>query len=171
MYIHVSQKGGPTKVSAATPLPCMCASFRRAARALTQIYEDALRSHGLRATQFTILQALSLTGEISQGDLGELLALDSTTLTRTLRLIRARGWIEERPGRDRRERRIKLSSAGRRKFLRALVAWERLQTRLRSRVGLAQWNEWMGAATEISRQFAAPNKKQPMKAVSKNVRS
>ena len=85
-----------------TPLPCMCASFRRAARALTHVYDEALRPQGLRATQFTILQALSLTGEISQGDLGDLLVLDSTTLTRTLRLMRTRGWIKERPGKDRR---------------------------------------------------------------------
>lgn len=130
----------------------MCASFRRAARALTQVYDDALRPHGLRATQFTILQALSLTGEISQGDLGELLALDSTTLTRTLRLMRGRGWIGERPGKDRRERWLQLSAGGRRQFQRASVPWQRLQTRLRSRVGSANWNEWLGTAAEISRQ-------------------
>ena len=134
------------------PLPCMCASFRRAARALTQVYDDALRPQGLRATQFTILQALSLTGEISQGDLGGLLVLDSTTLTRTLRLMRARGWIEEHPGNDRRERRLQLSAAGRRQFKRASVPWQELQTRLRSRVGSASWNEWLGVATEISRE-------------------
>ena len=139
-----------------TPLPCMCASLRRAARALTQVYDDALRPHGLRATQFTILQALSLTGEISQGDLGDLLVLDSTTLTRTLRLMRARGWIEERPGKDRRERWLQLSVSGRRQFKRASVPWQELQTRLRSSVGSASWNEWLGVATEISRQTSAP---------------
>jgi DNA-binding MarR family transcriptional regulator len=133
------------------PLPCMCASFRRAARALTQVYDDALRPQGLRVTQFTILQALSLTGEISQGDLGDLLALDSTTLTRTLRMMRAHGWIEERLGKDRRERWLQPSAAGRRQFKRASVPWQELQTRLRSRVGSASWNEWLGAATEISR--------------------
>ena len=138
-----------------TTLPCMCASFRRAARALTQVYDDALRPQGLRATQFAILQALSLTGEVSQGDLGNLLVLDSTTLTRTLRLMRARGWIEERPGKDRRERRLQLSVSGRRQFKRASVPWQELQTRLRSRVGSASWNEWLGAATEVSRQTSA----------------
>lgn len=139
-----------------TPLPCMCASFRRAARALTQVYDEALRPQGLRVTQFTILQALSLTGEILQGDLGDLLALDSTTLTRTLRLMRARGWIEEQPGKDRRERWLQLSVAGRRQFKRASVPWQELQTRLRSRASSARWNEWLRAATEISRQTREP---------------
>lgn len=141
------------------PLPCMCASFRRAARALTQMYDDALRPHGLRGTQFTILQALSITGEVSQGDLGSLLVLDSTTLTRTLRRMRTHGWIEERPGEDRRERWLKLSAAGRRQFNRASGAWEELQTRLRSRVGSASWSEWLRTATEISGQISEPDLK------------
>ncbi|MGA7907841.1 MAG: MarR family transcriptional regulator [Candidatus Sulfotelmatobacter sp.] len=137
-----------------TPLPCMCASFRRTARALTQVYDDALRPLGLRATQFTILQALALTGEISQGELGDLLVLDSTTLTRTLRLMRARGWIEERPGTDRRERWLQLSAAGRRQFKRASGPWKELQTQLRSRAGADSWDQWLGVATEISRQVS-----------------
>jgi len=61
---------------------CLSASFRRAARVLNQHYETALRSLGLKAPQFTLLQALSLTGEVSQRDLGEILAVDSTTLIR-----------------------------------------------------------------------------------------
>jgi hypothetical protein len=48
-----------TPLSRVPNLPCMCASFRRAARVLTQLYDDALRPLGLRTTQFTILQALS----------------------------------------------------------------------------------------------------------------
>src|SRR5216684_2606103 len=91
-------------------LPCMCASFRRASRALTQMYDDALRPLGLRATQFTILQVLSLAGEVSQGELGRLLVMDSTTLTRTLRILSAQGWIANRPGKDRRERWLRLTS-------------------------------------------------------------
>lgn len=131
-------------------LPCLCANFRRASRALTQLYDDALRPLGLRVTQFTILQALALTSEISQGELGHLLVMDSTTLTRTLRLMRTRGWIEERPGKDRRERWLRLSAAGQRKFQRAGVPWQAVQSRLLSRFGQARWNQLLEAATEMS---------------------
>src|ERR1700692_4205653 len=93
------------------PLPCLCASFRRASRALTQHYDAALRPIGLRGTQFTLLQALSLAGEVSQGTLGEILAIDSTTLTRTLAIMGRRGWIASRSGEDRRERWLSLSEA------------------------------------------------------------
>ena len=85
-------------------LPCLCANLRRGRRSLTRLYDEALRPLGLRATQFTILQVLECTGEISQGELGKLLATDSTTLTRTLQVMARHRWIAERRGTDRRER-------------------------------------------------------------------
>jgi hypothetical protein len=48
-----------------------------------------IRLLGLRATQFTLLQALSQAGEVSQRTLGGILAIDSTTLTRTLAIMGA----------------------------------------------------------------------------------
>ena len=72
--------------------------MRRASRALTQLYEDSLRPLGLRGSQFTILQTLSLAGEVSQGELGQMLAMDSTTLTRTLAIMSRRGWVARRLG-------------------------------------------------------------------------
>jgi len=122
-------------------LPCMCASFRRTARALTQVYDEALRSLGLRTTQFTILQALSLAGEVSQGQLGEILALDSTTLTRTLAIMRRRKWIETRRGSDGRERLLSLSEAGRAQLDRASPSWQGVQDRLQSQFGDERWGE------------------------------
>ncbi len=122
-------------------LPCLCANFRRTVRALTQLYEDALRPLGLRGTQFTMLQALSLAGEVSQGQLGEILALDSTTLTRTLAIMDRRGWIARRRGRDGREWRLSLSKAGRKEFERVSPEWERLQERLHAQLGEQRWKQ------------------------------
>jgi DNA-binding MarR family transcriptional regulator len=114
----------------------MCASFRRTSRALTQLYEDALRPIGLRATQFTVLQTLSLAGEVTQGELGQILAMDSTTLTRTLATMGRHGWIAKRRGEDRREWRMRLSKAGETQFKQALPHWEKAQTRLRRWLGV-----------------------------------
>ena len=122
-------------------LPCMCASFRRAVRALTQLYDQALRPLGLRTTQFTILQALSLAGEVSQGQLGEILAMDSTTLTRTLAIMKRRKWIETHRGSDGRERLLSLSEAGRAQLDRVSPAWQSVQDRLQSQFGDERWGE------------------------------
>jgi DNA-binding MarR family transcriptional regulator len=116
-------------------LPCMCASLRRTARALTQLYEDALRPTGLRATQFTVLQALSLAREVTQAELGQILAMDSTTLTRTLTIMSRHGWIAKCRGEDRREWRIRLSGTGKAQFKRALPHWQKAQTQLRRQLG------------------------------------
>ncbi|MGB6387594.1 MAG: MarR family winged helix-turn-helix transcriptional regulator [Terriglobales bacterium] len=121
-------------------LPCMCAGLRRASRALTQFYEEELRSAGLRATQFTVLQVLSFVGELTQGELGRMLAMDSTTLTRTLKIMNRHGWIGRRRGSDRREWRLRLSKAGVVQLRRALPRWEKVQTQLRLQFGEGQWD-------------------------------
>ncbi len=117
----------------------MCGSFRRTARALTQMYEETMRPVGLRSSQFTILQALELAGEVTQGRLGEMLAMDSTSLTRTLGIMKRAKWVSEERGEDRRERRIRLSAAGKAKLKRAWPIWEKVQARLRKKMGKQKW--------------------------------
>lgn len=117
----------------------MCSSFRRTSRALTQLYEKALQPIGLRATQFTILQALALAGEVTQGQLGEMLAMDSTTLTRTLTIMAREGWIADHRGEDRRQRWLQLAKAGEAQLRRALPLWEKVQSRVRRQVGDPLW--------------------------------
>jgi DNA-binding MarR family transcriptional regulator len=119
----------------------MCANVRRAARTLTQRYDEALRPLGLTITQFTILQALSLSGEPTQGELGEILAMDSTTLTRTLAIMEGHGWIAKKYGTDRRERRLRLTRAGESEFNRAVPYWQSAQENLRKRLGKRRWDE------------------------------
>jgi DNA-binding MarR family transcriptional regulator len=131
-------------------LPCMCGSFRRTSRALTQLYETALRPLGLRATQLSILQVLSLAGEVSQGQLGGMLAMDSTSLTRTLAIMVRQGWIVERPGKDRRERWLCLSRGGEAQLRRALPVWEKVQSHLRRQLGDQAWNSLLQLTRQVT---------------------
>jgi DNA-binding MarR family transcriptional regulator len=128
----------------------MCASLRRTSRVLTQLYEDALRPTGLRGTQFTVLQALSLAGEVTQGQLGEILAIDSTTLTRTLNIMGRHGWIAKRRGKDRREWRMRLSRAGQIQFKQALPQWEKAQTYVRRHLGKELSDNLMTLTQEVT---------------------
>jgi DNA-binding MarR family transcriptional regulator len=131
-------------------LPCTCASFRRASRLLSQIYEDALRPLGMRATQFTILQAFSLAGEVSQGQLGQMLGMDSTTLTRTLTIMSRQGWITKRRGEDRREWRMRLSKKGEAQFKSAMPFWQQAQDGLRERLGNQLSDNLMKLTNEVT---------------------
>jgi DNA-binding MarR family transcriptional regulator len=132
------------------PLPCACATLRRAARAVTQLYDRELRPTGLKTAQFTLLQALSSTGSVTQGRLGRLLSLDSTTLSRTLRPLEGRRLIRCDRGEDRRERRLELTAAGRRELARAGPAWARAQERLRSRLGDRQWGALLADLSTVA---------------------
>ena len=129
------------KSSTMPTLPCMCANLRRATRVITQRYDEALRPLGLTITQFTILQALSLVGDITQGKLGEILAMASTNLTRTLDVMSKQGWIAKNYGTDRRERRLRLTRAGKSELNRAAPHWQGAQEALRVRLGKQRWDD------------------------------
>lgn len=143
------------KTTPVPDLPCLCANLRRASRALTQIYDEALRPVGLRGPQFTILQTLSIAGEITQGRMATILALDSTTLTRTLAIMARQGWIARREGSDRREWRIQLSKAGRSKFERALPHWEKAQALARKKLGERGWGDAMKFSNDVTKAIVA----------------
>ena len=143
MYIQTMKQPGLSPRNEIVSLPCACANLRRAARIVTQRYDQQLQPAGIKATQFTLLQALTRTGSISQGNLGELLGLDSTTLTRTLALLRRKGWIQTKPGQDRREVRLTLTAEGKRKYLSALRYWQSAQRQLRRVLGEAGWKQMM----------------------------
>jgi DNA-binding MarR family transcriptional regulator len=138
MYQHLLMKPHPSRASPGS-LGCACANLRRVTRAVTQLYDDALRPQGLRITQFTLLQVLARRGALTQGALAAFLAADSTTLSRTLKPLTAAGWIRGFPGGDRRERHLELTPAGRRALERATPAWEGVQGRLRKRLGERAW--------------------------------
>jgi DNA-binding MarR family transcriptional regulator len=131
-------------------LECLCASFRRASRAISQHYDEAMRPLGLTPTQFTILQALSLTGTVHQGRLGEILAMDTTTLTRTLEIMARRGWVEKLPGSDRRERQLRLARPGFDQLNRALPVWQKVQSRLRRKLGGEPWQALMTLTNKVT---------------------
>jgi len=116
-------------------LPCVYATLRRADRAVTALYDSQLRASGYRATQFTLLQVLLLSGEINQRRLGETLALDSTTLTRSLAPLFGSGLITGRPGTDRRERLLRLTPKGKREHRRLTRHWDQAQRILRTEMG------------------------------------
>ena len=120
-------------------LDCVCASLRRAARAATQRYEAALKGSGIKLTQFTLLWALDRLGPAPQSALVKFLALDATTLSRTLRPLAKAGWIREGDSADARETRWELTPAGQRKLLRTIPIWERAQHDFRGRIGKKKW--------------------------------
>ena len=112
---------------------CRCLAARRNARAITRYFEAKLRRHGLKATQFSLLASLALTGPKPMRDLAELLGLERTTLTRNAALLERNGWIDVDPPKDRRERPLRLTASGRQKLEAAYPDWKAAQDSLAER--------------------------------------
>src|SRR5918996_5451194 len=119
---------------------CYCLAARRAARAITRLYEKKLRPHGLRATQFSILAALALKGPTPVNELAELLGLERTTLTRSAALLERNGWIAAAQSEDARKHPLRLTEAGRRKLEGAFPAWKEVQELVGQKI--ADGGEW-----------------------------
>ena len=135
-------------------LSCACATLRRAAPAVTRIYNRELRATQLERTQYTLLMALKVTGETTQGRLGRLLALDTTTLTCVLMPLRKRGWIAVQPGNDRRERLLRLTPSGNVKLGHSRRHWQRAQEGLRQGLGEPTWSQMGKLLAEVTRVSA-----------------
>jgi DNA-binding MarR family transcriptional regulator len=137
------------------PLPCACQNLRRATRTVTRIYDQELRKAGLEVTQFGLLTALAIVGEANQKRLGAGFAMDSTTLTRTLGLLREQGWVRVKPGKDKRERLFSLTAEGRRQMAKAQPHWEAAERRLRRSLGETGWNSVKEILSQLTKSAIA----------------
>jgi DNA-binding MarR family transcriptional regulator len=131
-------------------LPCACQNLRRLTRVVTRIYDQELRTAGVEIAQFGLLTALAAVGEANQKRLSAGFAMDSTTLTRTLGLLRKQGWVRAMRGKDRRERLFSLTAVGKRQLAMAQPHWERAERRLRKELGEAAWKNMREMVTGLT---------------------
>ena len=140
---------------------CLCFRARRVSRALTRMYDEALRPLGIQATQLTLLNAVTMTaGRGTVGRLAEILAMDQTTLSRNLRPLEKAKLVRiDRLPNDRRVRVARLTPAGERLVEAALPLWTEAHARVVTTLGT-------DAAAELRERFdavvtASPNPHQP----------
>jgi DNA-binding MarR family transcriptional regulator len=145
-----AQAFGTQPAGALFELPCACQNLRRVTRVVTRIYDQELRTAGLEITQFGLLTALVAIGEANQKRLSAGFAMDSTTLTRTLGLLRKQDWVRVRHGKDRRERLFSLTKAGKRQLAEAQPYWERAEQRLRQKLGEAGWKSMTRTVSRVT---------------------
>lgn len=116
---------------------CLCLASRRAARAITRSFDQALKEHGLKATQFTLLASLALKGPQPIGALADFIGVERTTLTRNLAVVEKQGLVALRRGEDARSHVASITPAGNRTLKRAFAPWRAAQDRLTGSMGLS----------------------------------
>ena len=118
---------------------CVCGSIRKAARAVTQLYDEVLRPTGLRVTQLGILGATMAMEPVTVTRLAEATVTDRTTLTRNLKLLEKQGLIRVNAGNDRREREVTLTDRGRKAVAKAYPLWQKAQHQVVNSLGEERW--------------------------------
>ena len=122
---------------------CTARKLRRATRAISSLYDEAMRPTGLRHSQMGLLVSLALVGEATVSKLASLLDLDRTTMTRNLGPLERQGLVSSATGADARNRVLRLTDKGRAALAEALAVWEGVQARVVKALGDARWKELM----------------------------
>jgi len=120
---------------------CAVMHFRQVSRSVTARFDDQLRPAGLRATQLNLLMAIETGAATTVTGLAEILAMDRTTMTRSLKLLRDRGLVEKRG--------IALTERGRRAAAAALPLWEDAQAEILGAMGEKRWTALLGELAAV----------------------
>src|SRR5438445_1890755 len=143
MHIHVKSELRKMKKNSSLDLSgtgyCASFNFRKTARAVTSLFDTALQKSGIRSTQFAILVGIAKSQPVSIGALADLLVIDDTTLTRSLRLLQTEGFIAISNRAAMRQRFLTITAKGERVLARSLPAWRNAQERFLATIGSKYW--------------------------------
>ena len=106
---------------------CIAVRMRMLNRVITNLYDEALRPLGVKVSQMNILVATAKLGLARPVQVCEILQLDTSTLSRNVERMRARGWLEVVPGKDARTQPFRVTPAGMKLLDRTIPAWQKAQ--------------------------------------------
>lgn len=114
---------------------CIAVRARVMNRAISALYDEALRPFDLKTSQMNILVACAAFGPVRPVDMCRLLHFDASTLSRNVHRLKTRALIEAIPGEDNRTQVLKVLPQGLRLLHDAYPAWCKAQQRTASLLG------------------------------------
>ncbi len=116
--------------------PCICISTRKAANALTNLYDEALEKSGIKVTQYSLLKVIDRSSEITINELSKQTKLNRTTLTRNLAVLESDELIELiSDPEDLRKSIVRLTKSGEKTLKKAQTSWEEVQKKAKKVLG------------------------------------
>ena len=120
---------------------CHCFNLRRAALAVTALYDRHVEAAGVTIQQFCVLRHVRDWGPVSVTELSERIGLDRTTLSRNLALLERRGLLAVQPSPGR-QRPMVLTADGKRRSNAPCFAGRRRRRKSRTASGRGRWSGW-----------------------------
>ncbi len=122
--------------TASRPGLCNCLAIRKAARHVSQFYDQCLAPTGLRVTQFSILARLHRLGPRTITELAADLVSDRTTMGRNIGPLEREGLVAVGADpRDRRRRAVSITGPGTERLQAAQERWTEAQARFERAYG------------------------------------
>ena len=118
---------------------CVLRHVTKTSRAVVAAWDRALEPAGLTGLQFNILATVAACGDLNVHSLARIVGMDASTVPRAIAPLVRERWLQVRPGRDARERIIRLTSRGRAKFARAKRSWQAIQRQVVNAFGKSEW--------------------------------
>ena len=140
---------------------CTCGEIRRAARAVTLLYDKAFESSGLLSTQLGVLYTVYNSASITISKLAGEFDMDRTTLTRNLSVLERQGLINISAGKDHRTRIITITSKGTNSIANAIPLWNEIQRKVKQEMGEKAWHELIQSLSQfmkIAERLLPPDK-------------
>ena len=122
-------------IAQTTSQSCISTRVRQLSRIVTRVYDDALRSHKITASQFTLLTQLAQTDGITAAEIGIDLDIEKSTLSRNLKRLLSLGHITMDPPAGRRGRGLHLTLKGQAVIRDAFPVWQMAQKRAQDVMG------------------------------------
>ena len=115
---------------------CLMSASRRLSRVVTSLYDDELRPHQIKASQFHLLVVVAKAGPVRRSDIGRIADIDRSTLTRNLAVMISSKWVEQvTDGDDGRGSPVQITPLGLRLIETVAPGWRRAQRRASKLLG------------------------------------
>ena len=134
---------------------CIAVRLRLLNRVVTNLYDDALRPMGLKVSQLNILVVTAKLGLAQPAKVCDILHLDTSTLSRNVERMRAKGWLEVVPAEDARTQPFRLTAQGKRLLEKAVPAWEQAQKQAEELLG----DEGIALLNKAAKKLGMPQAK------------
>lgn len=91
---------------------CNCINLRRASLSITEVYDEMLKSSGLKISQYLLISNIKRLGPVSVSNIALEIRLDRTTIVRNLKPLEERGFIVDVAAKGSRNRQLILTDKG-----------------------------------------------------------
>jgi DNA-binding MarR family transcriptional regulator len=93
------------------------------------IYDEALRPHGIKASQLNILVAVSAFGRVTSQQLCRVLHMDTSTFSRAVARLKKNRWLQVEPSGEGKILKIEVTKEGLKKIEQVYPDWQRAQAK------------------------------------------